>query len=205
MKKQKQKEKQRERERERGIAQRIQKRACYVASLFTRIPFTIDPLCTRLGVVRFPFPSLLGLFIRLPLAAALFKAQPYRSSFSFLPDPQFPLFPSFLLSHSLVRSAFLLLLLSHVAATGCQTTREIVCITSPVCRTLAPTLPNLLSNLATTDTRQYARNAMRSNRTLLVFCHGLEIHTIYTTNIPYMYVQLHVQGISRVMSQIRNK
>lgn len=45
-------------------------------SLFTRIPFSIDPLCTRSGssVVRSWLPALLGLFIRLPMAATLFKA-----------------------------------------------------------------------------------------------------------------------------------
>ena len=68
----------REREREEDVT-------CNVASLFTRIPFAIDPLCTKVeGVVRSPFPSLLGLFIRLPLAAALFEAQPC-STFVYLP------------------------------------------------------------------------------------------------------------------------
>lgn len=60
---------------------------CNAARLFTRIPFTIDPLWARPGVVRSPFPSLLGLFIRLPVAAALFKAHPN-------PSPLFLLFLS---------------------------------------------------------------------------------------------------------------
>jgi len=47
------------------------------APLFTRIPFSIDPLCARSGgssVLRSWLPALLGLFIRLPVAATLFKA-----------------------------------------------------------------------------------------------------------------------------------
>jgi len=44
------------------------------APLFTRIPFSIDPLCAKSGIVRSWLPALLGLFIRLPVAATLFKA-----------------------------------------------------------------------------------------------------------------------------------
>ena len=157
---------QRNRKREREKGRDV---TCNVASLFTRIPFAIDPLCTKVeGVVRSPVPIALRIVYKTSAGCRAFRS-------SALLDVRLSSHPFALLLLSLSLS----LSFCRAAATRCQTTREIVCITSPVCRTLAPTLPNLLSNLATADTRQRARNAMRSNRTLLVFCHGLEIHTIY--------------------------
>jgi len=78
------------------------------APLFTRIPFSIDPLCARSGVVRWSrFPSLLGLFIRLPVTTVLFKAPPDFSSslpLSFSPSspPLSPVDPTFVFLSILV-------------------------------------------------------------------------------------------------------
>ena len=120
------------------------KHACSnFASVFTRIPFAIDPLCTRLEG-----SSLLGLFINL-------RAFQTRLSIFFFLSFSRPSIPSLPSSRPPSRSPFLVFL-PPLPPTRCQTTREIVCITSAVCRTLAPTLPNLLSNLATTDTSQCA-------------------------------------------------
>lgn len=75
---------------------RAHKRTYNGAPLFTRIPFSIDPLCARSGIVRSWLPALLGLFIRLPVAATLFKAS-QDSCPGFHPPPSFPILVSFAL------------------------------------------------------------------------------------------------------------
>lgn len=129
--------------------------------LFTRIPFTIDPLCTRLRVVGSPFPSLLGLFIRLPRSyRRAFQSSPRHSSPSFL-----RLFPV-LLAPFLRACQLHFLSLSPQQLDARQQGRLYVLPRLSAAR-LPRFFPNLLSNLATTDTRQRrVRNAMRSNRTL---------------------------------------
>lgn len=133
-----------------------------------RIPFAIDPLCTRLEG-----SSLLGLFIRLArfsnpsfhlLLSLVFQA------FDSFP-PTFP--PAFPISFS----SF-----STPAATNSMPDNKGDCMYYLGC--LPHACPD--SSQSTFESRHdrykpvCSRNAMRSNRTLLVFCHGLEIHTLYT-------------------------
>lgn len=66
---------------------------CNSVPLFTRILFSIDPLCARTGI-RSWLPALLGLFIRLPVTATLFKA-PQDFCPGSIPPSSFPTLVSF--------------------------------------------------------------------------------------------------------------
>lgn len=104
--------------------------------LFTRIPFTIDRSSlheTEGSWVSVPIAPRIVYKTSAELPPRFSKLTPTFVSFfsSLVPRPSRPL-PSGLPAS---------LPVSLAAATRCQTTREIVCITSPVCRTLAPVLP----------------------------------------------------------------
>lgn len=143
--------------------------------MFTRIPFAIDPLCTRLEG-----SSLLGLFIRLPRFSN-------PSLFFFLSFPGLRFFPS-LLSSPLLLLPISFSSFSTPAATNSMPDNKGDCMYYLGC--LPHACPD--SSQSTFESRHdrykpvCSRNAMRSNRTLLVFCHGLEIHTLYTWIYTYM-------------------